>query len=487
MFRPGPIVFLATLLLAVRGGDVLVGTKENFDEIIGKDDLTLVKFFAPWCGHCKKMAGDFEEAATELKGKAQLVDLDATKEKDLATKYGIRGFPTLKLFSKGELISDYKGGRTKDALIKYIERAMLPSVEECADAEAVTKFLKDNEGKSIVIGVSLDKLASEFKKASMSLRDSMPDSIAFGSVTDPALVKDLASGDVAADSVLLLRDDRTSDTYTGDPDGLEEWIKMGSLPTFGELSRENAGMYTGLEKPMFILFQDPEKKDEDTYNTALEIAKEMRGENIVFAWVNFVELKAFAEHLGVADKSPALAVYEFKSDTKYIFPHEFSKENLSSWLSSIIKGELQPTMKSEEVPEKNDEPVKVVVGDSWEKIVEDDSKDVFIEQYAPWCGHCKKLAPILDELATKLSGVETLVIAKMDATKNDAPKAYKPKGYPTMHFFPAGSKTGVPYDGGRELKDLVEFLKENATHKEGIDIPEKDTATGSTEEDKEEL
>lgn len=46
-------------------------------------------------------------------------------------------------------------------------------------------------------------------------------------------------------------------------------------------------------------------------------------------------------------------------------------------------------------------------------------KDVFVEFYAPWCGHCKSLAPKYDALAEQLAGVESVVIAKMDATANE--------------------------------------------------------------------
>jgi len=59
-------------------------------------------------------------------------------------------------------------------------------------------------------------------------------------------------------------------------------------------------------------------------------------------------------------------------------------------------------LKSEEVPETNDEPVKVLVGKNFEAIALDETKDVLVEFYAPWCGHCKTLAPKYDELAKKL-------------------------------------------------------------------------------------
>lgn len=484
------LAFVATLVVSTFAeDDVIKGTKANFDEIIGKDELTLVKFFAPWCGHCKSMAADFKEAATELKGKATLVDLDATVEKEVAEKYNIRGFPTLKLFSKGEVISDYKGGRTKDALIKYIERALLPSIEECTDAAAVSATVEKNKGKAIVFGVKLDKLSEEFKKSSMSLRDMMPDTIAFASVAEVAHMKDVGGDDVKEDTIVLVRDDGSKTTFSEKPEALENWVKISSLPAFAELSRDNAGVYTELDTPIFMLFQDPEKKDKAVNDVVAEVAAENRGNSgIAFTWINSVELGSFAEHVGCADKKPAIAIYEFKSDTKYVFDEDFDKNNLSAWVERVLAGEVGATTKSEPVPEKNDEPVKVVVGNSWEDIVEDTGKDVLIEQYAPWCGHCKKLAPILDDLASKLSGVKTLTIAKMDATKNDAPKDYKAQGYPTLHFFPAGDvQKGVSYDGGRTLEDFVKYLKENATHKEGIEIEESDTKEeekdGETAED----
>lgn len=426
------------------------------------------------------MAKDFIEAAKELKGKAVLVDVDATVEKDLAQEYGIRGFPTLKLFSKGEVIADYKGGRTKDAFVKYIERALLPSMEECADADAVTKLLKSSTGKSVFFGAGLDKIKSSFKKMSVSIRDLMPDNVAFGSVSDPALLASAAGDEkVGADNVLLVRDDGTTAVYTGDADGLDAWIKVGALPLFAELNRETASLYTELPKPLLLLFQDPKNKDEKKNEDVMALAKEMResGE-LAFVWVNSVDLKSFMDHVGAA--KTGIAIYKFDQDIKYAFDEDYSTEALKKWVAAFVKGEIQPTKKSAAAPEKNDDPVKIVVGDTWSSIVEDESKDVLIEQYAPWCGHCKSLEPVLVELATDLGHVDTLVISKMDATANDAPSSYKAKGFPTMHFFPAGKSEGIPYDGGRKKEDFIKFFKEHATHKDGLDT------VSEKKEDKEE-
>lgn len=434
---------------------------------------------------CKSMAQDFKDAATELKGKAVLADVDATVEKELAQEYGIRGFPTLKLFSNGEVISDYKGARSKDAFVKYIERALLPSIEECDSDDAVTKFLKDSEGKSIFFGAKLDKLKAAFKKQSVSIRDLMPESVVFGSVEDVAHVKK-ALGDVEADSISVIRDDGTTETFKGEAGDLEAWIKSAALPLFAELNRDTASMYTELPKPIFILFQDPAKKDEKVNKDMEVLAKEFRGDSLPFVWVNSVELKSFMEHVG-ATSDPAIAIYGFEGDVKYVFDKEYSQDNLRAWLKEFVAGKIKATSKSAPIPEKNDEPVKVVVGDSWESIVQDKEKDVLIEQYAPWCGHCKKLEPILTELATELADIKTVVIAKMDATANDSPADYKAKGYPTIHFFPAGKTEGVEYNGDRTKAGFIKFLQENATHKDGLkDLKAEEPKDETKEETKEE-
>lgn len=94
-------------------------------------------------------------------------------------------------------------------------------------------------------------------------------------------------------------------------------------------------------------------------------------------------------------------------------------ERLVKFVEDYKGNKLHPVFKSEEIPESNDEPVKIIVGKTWDKIVRDETKDVLVEFYAPWCGHCKSLQPIYDELATKLEDNKNIVIAKIDATANE--------------------------------------------------------------------
>ena len=121
-------------------------------------------------------------------------------------------------------------------------------------------------------------------------------------------------------------------------------------------------------------------------------------------------------------------------------------------------------MKSQPLPKKNTGPVTVVVGKTFEEIVMDPKKDVLIELYAPWCGHCKALEPTYKKLGKHFKDETNLVIAKMDATANDIPPGYSAEGYPTIYFAPANDKKKpIKHEGERGLDDLIKFIKEKAT------------------------
>ncbi|XP_069462072.1 protein disulfide-isomerase A6 [Ambystoma mexicanum] len=135
--------------------DVVELNDDNFDAtVLNSEDIWLVEFFAPWCGHCKTLEPEWAAAATEVKeqtkGKVKLAAVDATVSQVLASRYGIRGFPTIKVFQKGESPVDYDGGRTKAdivarALDMFSENAPAPELREIINEDVVKKTCEEHQ------------------------------------------------------------------------------------------------------------------------------------------------------------------------------------------------------------------------------------------------------------------------------------------------------------------------------------------------------
>jgi len=105
---------------------------------------------------------------------------------------------------------------------------------------------------------------------------------------------------------------------------------------------------------------------------------------------------------------------------KYVWDGQMdtvSVHALKNFIDSFKSGELKPHRKSEPIPD-NSGPLTVLVGLNHDEIISS-GKDVLVKYYAPWCGHCKALAPVWEELATHVAEVDDLVIAKFDATANE--------------------------------------------------------------------
>jgi protein disulfide-isomerase A6 len=107
--------------------------------------------------------------------------------------------------------------------------------------------------------------------------------------------------------------------------------------------------------------------------------------------------------------------------------------------------------------------VTVLTDANFDSIVKDANKHVLVEFYAPWCGHCKSLAPHYEKLATIFSSEPDVVIAKLDATEEKAKASeYGVSGYPTLKWFSKDDKSGVNYESGRDVEAFVNFINEKA-------------------------
>ncbi|GFS01776.1 protein disulfide-isomerase [Elysia marginata] len=232
----------------------------------------------------------------------------------------------------------------------------------------------------------------------------------------------------------------------------------------------NAGTF---EKPLVVAYfnVDYVKNPKGTNywrNRVMKVGKKIReeGEKVYFAISGLEEMSRELEECGIEDRDgdkPVVCAWN-SDNKKFQMKEEFSMETFEQFLRDFLAGKVEEYVKSEPVPESNDEPVKVVVGKNFDEIVNNKEKDVLIEFYAPWCGHCKSLAPKYDELAKKLEDEDSVVIAKMDATANDVPSPYEVRGFPTIYYAPKGSKDSPKkYEGGREVNDFIKYLAKEST------------------------
>ncbi|BFZ53717.1 hypothetical protein PYCC9005_000747 [Savitreella phatthalungensis] len=140
--------------LYANGGNVQLATDANFDALVnGSPLLSIVEFYAPWCGHCKNLAPVYKQAADKLKGLVNVVAVDCddrAKTSQVCGRNEIKGFPTIKSFRpvvkkgrrtvEGEL---YNGGRTLGDILRHTGYIMPSAVDNLKDGEMSEWFEKE--------------------------------------------------------------------------------------------------------------------------------------------------------------------------------------------------------------------------------------------------------------------------------------------------------------------------------------------------------
>jgi protein disulfide-isomerase A1 len=447
--------------------DVLVLGDSSLAEALKEFEYVLVEFYAPWCGHCKKLAPEYAKAAAALKSEgsvARLAKVDSTVEKQSAEKYGVKGYPTLKFFIKGEPV-EYEGGRTEKDIVNWIKRKTLPSTLEVSTSEQLASSINGNEVLVVFFGGKEVEGYSAFESASKKFDDV---GFVYTSNTDLKTEHSVAEG---TNVLLLKKFDEGRNELAGSFDvaKLTEFVESSRFPLVLPFDQKAAQKIFGEAIPsLFLIFQKNEA-GERAEAVFRETAAKLKGK-IQFSISDIKDGglgPRLAEFVGVKESdTPAFRIVvpqKSGAPKKFLFENEATVENLVKFFEDYSAGKLSAFLKSEPIPESNDSPVKVVVGKNFDEIVLDPTKDVFIEFYAPWCGHCKKLSPIWDELASQLSSIKDLVIAKMDSTANEV-ESVSVSGFPTLKFYPRNSKQNpINYDGERTKDGFLAWLKDKVT------------------------
>ncbi|KAI5616123.1 protein disulfide-isomerase A2 precursor [Silurus asotus] len=474
--------------------DVLILHEKNFARALSENKYLLVEFYAPWCRHCQALEPVYAEAAALLKNDsspARLAKVDATAEKELAKEFEVSSFPTLKLFTEGrrQNSTEFTGKRNVKRILQWLQRRMGPSVAVLQDSTHTQELLDTH---SVVILGFFQDLEGEKAKLFKDLTLDMVE-FNFGITNSPELFQKY---NIEKEAIVLFKkfDDRRTDMPLSaednlDKDELVSFIQSNSLQLVIEFNEENGDkIFSNKVHNHLLLFLNTSTETHsallDHYRAAARDFKEKASFCVIlFVTIDITtDVSHVLNYFGVsASEAPALRLINTDTLKKFSMAETtINKDTLKTFCQDVLDGKIKPHLKSEDIPEDWDKnPVKVLVGKNFKHVVFDETKNIFVEFYAPWCGHCKELAPEWEKLGEKYKDHENIIIAKMDATANDVEEVTV-EGYPTLKYFPAGNERKViDYNGKRDLETFVKFLDNGGV------MPEEEGGDDDEDEDEE--
>jgi len=448
------VLFVATFLTTAE--EVLTLGKQTFDQHLKDNKQTLVEFYAPWCGHCKKLTPEYEKAAVELKGKVSLAKVDATEEKEISSRYNVKGFPTLVWFEDGKE-TEYDGGRTADTIVEWVKSMTGVAVIEISSPP-------DPAADKPNIVLHADSLQAGFEAvAKLNRRKAVWYFVKSGGAAKVVLTHLGEEPIELTDSV-------------SDQAKITSFLTDNALPLFGKLDGDSFEKYMEAGKGLVWTLFPPEEPVADVEKKfrpiMSEVAKKVKGKYFV-TYTDTDKFKEAVESMLGVTEFPAVAVQQKAgAKKKFVYNGAMTEQAISQFIEDVDAGRVEPKLKSEPVPASSDEPVRIVVGSTLKSDIFTADKDVMLEVYAPWCGHCKKLEPEYVKLAKKIKKEELtdlLMVAKIDGTTNDSPvDNLEWSGFPSIFFVKAGSNEPLTYDGERTAKGLWKYIKKHASKAQEI-------------------
>ncbi|NXT25586.1 PDIA2 isomerase, partial [Syrrhaptes paradoxus] len=477
---------------------VLVLHQHNFGRALSQHRLLLVEFYAPWCGHCQQLAPAFTQAAAVLQNAsspARLGKVDVTAQVALADEFGVTAYPTLKLFRDGNRTHPlaYTGRMDTEGIVRWLQRRASPSTTLLQDTASAAAFVTSQD--MVVVGFFKDlggAAARAFQEVAVELED-VPFGVAaaaelfqaYGLAADTVClfkkVRGWQGGGGAILSPLLQpslslarqseegRTDFPVDPVRGlDVAALTRLLRAHSLDLVMEFSNETSDLIFGANIPHhMLLFLNTSSPAQLALRDGFQAAAAaFRGE-VLFVVVDVTGFGAdVLSFFGMTPAdAPTLRLVKMENNRKYRMDGDsFSDMAIRAFVQAVLDGKVKPHLMSAEPPEDWDtRPVKVLVGKTFNQVAFDETKNVFVKFYAPWCSHCQAMAGAWEELGERYKDHKDIVIAEMDATANEL-ENITIVGFPTLHYFPAGpGRKMVEYKSARNVETFSKFLENGGT------------------------
>jgi len=414
---------------------------------------------------------DYKKAATLLKKDSiPVAKVDCTEQSDLCAQHDIQGYPTLKIFSHG-VSTEYKGPRKSEGIVSYMQKRAQPVVTTIT-SENHTEFIKSGD---VVVVAYLDLSDKDGLDAFTNYAESKRDDYVFGVCYDHSSIHDVSA--LSKGSLVLWKKfDEGRNDFHGEKltqENIAKFVNTNSVPLFDELTPSNFALYNDMGLPLAYTFIEANNpKRESLIKSLHPVAKDNKG-RVNFVWIDATKFGDYAKSLNLPGTNwPEFVIQDLSNQDKY--PLEAKKEvnhkHVAEFVKLYLAGQVKKSVKSQPIPSKQDDGSYVLVADAFDDVVyaNNNQKDVFLEFYAPWCGHCKQLKHPWDNLARSFSGSsDKVLIAKFDATENDIPSSTNivVQGYPTLKFKPAGSKEFMDYEDERTLDAMIAFVEKHSVNK----------------------
>jgi len=465
----------------------------------------LAMFYAPWCGHCKRLKPDYQAAATEIKGSAVLaaMNVDISENSAIAKKYNVTGYPTLLYFEGGQYQYAYPGENNKAAIKAFLEdpkpdKEEKPKEVEWADEPSEVVHLTDEdfdsfiESESSVLVMFYAPWCGHCKKAKphfvsaaakMSAKR-IPGKLAAVDctkhkeisqrykVTGFPTIKYFKDGEMAFNAGDAREEEAIlkfmADPKEPPPPPPPEAAWKDEESDVVHLNEEDFKPFLKKKKHVLVMFYAPwcghcKRAKPELTAAAADFAEDSKVE---IAAVDCTTDKSICSAFDVGG-FPTFRYFHYYNKEQKPYDGGRTRKDFVSFMSdplSPFAGQAPP-------PPSPEEQWEGLEGSLFIKHLQSNEFDhylkyketVLIMFYAPWCGHCKAMKADYAKAAQELTeaGVRH-VLAAVDATvETELGKRFGIRGYPTLKFFRKGLEV-EDYKGGRTKKDIVAYITDKA-------------------------
>lgn len=457
----------ASLLDATDSGlsdDVISLVDETFEEFIKGERIVLVNFYASWHKEYKAMAPWFLKLArnfNDLGAGVRFSQIDASKQPEIKQRYEVTCYPTLKLFFEGQDIA-YDSNLDEKSVRDWLKKIIAILSLEISNIDSLQSFTKNG---SAVILTFLKEDRNTFKAFGQLALSRSDERFGYSFSSE---VKQALNITANIGLVVLGNEDKDTQKFESDFMSLSEMqsfldrVQYGLLhPSVQHLTLNVVNQIYINNIPAVIIFTHD--KDSEEWNVFTKNADKYADSHLLFVYADRgSEIGArLAEKIGVHSENinSIWIVQHGRSDCVRHRLDTVNDESFSDFISDWKLGKVPCVYKSEPIPKENNSRVKAVVSDTFNDLVFNNDKHVFLLCYVTWDGRSKYWMPIFDEVAESLSHVEDLMFAKIDGYENEHPSV-KLTSYPTIKFFKKGAKNSpINYPGGQSIEKIIDFLE----------------------------